>query len=354
MLTLAGLLIFLAAVAWLAPPGREDSDRPVYETAASQLIIPGCDQLHCFRVLVPWVLGRMPGPSLLKWKAYAVACTAAAAIVVMLLCSAWGLSRPAGRFAAAASATGFGSMYALYDPFTADPLMFLAGPLLLWLLALEYLAPAGIMAALLVAGKEFAVVPVYVHAAAQWIGGRRAAALRAAAIAAAVFAVWVALQVWLRSSYNYSFGVNPSVQPLSGGYLWYWLKSLPPAVAAFALVAEFGVLWILAPAGWRYAPAPLKQATMASVPAAAVLFYFQQPDRALWNFHFVMTPLAALVLSRVPVLLASATLAAFALANLRVGAQLSFVPASRATLTLSLVLGAACCVWLWRRQESIA
>jgi hypothetical protein len=67
-----------------------------------------------------------------------------------------------------------------------------------------------------------------------------------------------------------------------------------------------------------------------------------------------MTPLAALVLARVPVLLASATLVAFAFANLRVGAQLPFVPAARTTLTLSLVLGAACCVWLWRRQESIA
>jgi hypothetical protein len=318
------------------------------------LIIPGCDQLHCFRVLVPWVLGRLPGPSLLKWKAYAVVCTAAAAVAVLILCISWGLSRPAGLFAAVASAFGFGSMYALYDPFTADPLMFLAGPLLLWLLVAEHTALAAIMAALLVAGKEFAVVPVYIHAAAQWLGGRRAAALRGAAIAAGVLAVWAGLQIWLRSSYNYSFGVNPSVQPLNGGYLWYWVTSLPPPVALFALIAEFGVLWILAPAGWRYAPEPLRYAALASLPAAAVLFYFQQPDRALWNFHFVMTPLAALVLARVPVLLASATLVAFAFANLRVGAQLSFVPAARMTLTLSLVRGAACCVWLWRRQESIA
>jgi hypothetical protein len=302
-------------------------------------------------VLVPWVLGRLPGESLEKWQAYAVSCNAAAAIAVFLLCGAWGLPRRAAWYAALASAFGFGSMYTLYDNYTSDPLMFLAGPLLLLLMITDRQLIAGAVAAVFVTAKEFAAVPIYLSAAAALLDGRRQAAIRGALIAAAVFGVWLALTMWLRVAYNYSYGYNPSADPLHGGYLVHWYYSLNPVVAAFAIVAQLGVLWMLAPAGWRYAPASLRQVSIAALPAAAVLIYFQQPDRALWNFHFLITPLAGLTLSRVPVALASATLMAFALANLRFGAQLSFVPSSRTTLGLSFVLGAACCGWLWRQRE---
>ena len=348
------LTLILGVIAWAAPPGREDSDRHVYEQTASQIIIPNCDQLHCFRVLVPWLLGRVPGPSLWIWKSYAVICTSAAAIAVFLLCTAWAVPRRAGQYAAAASAFGFGSMYVLYDPFTSDPLMFLAGPLTLWLFAIDRPALSAGLAAVFIAAKEFAVVPVYIQSAVDWLEGRRRPAARVAAIASGVLAVWIGLQLWLRNAHDYSFGVNPSVQPLNGGYLWHWFKTLPVEVAIFAMVAQFGVLWILAPAGWRLAPARLRHASLASLLPAAVLIYFQQPDRALWNFHFLVTPLAGLVLARVPTLLAVATLAAFALANLRVGAQLAFVPASSVSLALSLLLGAVCCGWVWRRLEKLS
>jgi hypothetical protein len=86
---------------------------------------------------------------------------------------------------------------------------------------------------------------------------------------------------------------------------------------------------------------------MASIPVALVFAYVQQPDRALWNFHFVITPLAALVLYRLPAAMAWATVAAFAIANLRIGAQLMFIPAARVALALSIVLAAAGMIWAW-------
>jgi hypothetical protein len=347
------LAVVLGVIASLSPPTRDDSDRPTYELTAARLIIPGCDQLHCFRVLVPWVLGRLPGESLLKWKTYAASCNAAAAIAVFLLARRWGVSRRAAQYAVIASAFGFGSLYALYDPFTSDPLMFLIGPLVLWLLAIEREAVAGGLAALATLAKEFAVVPLYIHAVAQWMEGRRAVAVRATMMAVAAFAVWVGLQVWLRVAYGYTFGGNPSADPLHGGYLWWWYSHLNPMVALFAMAAEFGVLWMLAPMGWRFAPAALRHATLAAMLPAAALLYLQQPDRALWNFHFVVTPLAGLALARVPAALAVATLLAFAAVNLRVGSQLSFMPASRATFGVSLVLGAICCGWLWQHREDV-
>lgn len=349
----AGLLIVLSAIGWATPPPIDTSDRNIYEQMAADVIVPNCDLLHCFRVLVPWTLGRLPGPSLFKWKMYSVVCNAAAAIAVFLLCQAWGLTRRVAQIAAAATALGFGSMYTLFDPFTSDPLMFLAGPLLLWLPATGRLVAAGTTASLLIVAKEFAVVPVYMHAVMQWLEGRRAAAVRAAMIAAAVVGVWIALQLWLRMAHGYFFGATLSAQPLRGGYLWHWYTQTPGRIAIAVLLSEFGVLWLLAPVGWRYAPPRLRHAVLASLPPVAAFLYVQQPDRALWNFHFLVTPLAALVLARVPVALAATTLLVFAVGNLRVGAQLPFAPPASASLGVSLLLGGACCAWLWRQPERV-
>lgn len=345
------LVITFGVIAWMAPPPRE-SDRSIYQQMAAEIIVPQCEVLHCFRVLVPWTLGRLPGPSLVKWKAYAVVANAAAAIAVFQLCLAWRMRRRTALIAAAASAFGFGSMYTLYDPFTSDPLMFLAGPLLLWLLAIGRTASAGVLACVFVAAKEFAAVPVYMHAVAEWLAGRRAAAVRAALMAATAFAAWVALQLWLRTAYGYFYAPTPSAQPLRGGYLWHWYTETPASIAVAAMAAELGVLWLLAPVGWRFAAVQLRHAAIAAVPAAATLVYFQQPDRALWNFHFLITPLAALPLARVPSPLAALTLASFALGNFRFGAQLPFMPPSRVLLAVSFALGLACCAWLWRNPEA--
>ena len=54
------------------------------------MINPGCAEIHCFRVLVPWTIGAIPGNWLFKWKAYAVLANAGAAIAVFDLCLFFG------------------------------------------------------------------------------------------------------------------------------------------------------------------------------------------------------------------------------------------------------------------------
>jgi hypothetical protein len=61
-----------------------------------------------------------------------------------------------------------------------------------------------------------------------------------------------------------------------------------------------------------------------------------------------VTPLSGLVLERAPAALAWTTLGAFAVANLRIGAQLPGVPAARFALALSMVLAVASVVVTWR------
>jgi hypothetical protein len=134
---------------------------------------------------------------------------------------------------------------------------------------------------------------------------------------------------------------------MSGGYLAKWLSEQSARGAAIAMFNEFGVLWLLAPIGLFLAPAALRVFAVAAIPVALVFGYVQQPDRALWNFHFVVTPLSAIVLSRLPQAAAWTIIGLFAFANLRVGAQLPFVPAARAALALSLMVATGAMAWAW-------
>jgi hypothetical protein len=344
------LLIFMVAlgvIAYLAPEPAQLTDRAIYERTAREFIIPDCADLHCFRVLVPAVIGSLPGPSLPKWKAYAVAANAAAAILVLTLALAWLLPLRAAMMASTLSAFGFGSLYTLYDVFTADPLMFALGPLAALLLLRERFVIAAGIASIGVMAKEFAAAPLYVFAAASMLQRRFAPAWRALAAANCVLIVWLLLQFTLMLRFNYGYGDNPSTHLGSGGYLAKWLSEQSPRGAAVAMFNEFGVLWLLAPIGLMFAAPALRAFALASIPVAMVFGYVQQPDRALWNFHFVVTPLASLALHRLPAIAAWATIAAFAIANLRVGAQLPFVPAARVALALSILIPVGAMAWHW-------
>src|SRR5262249_60985750 len=88
---------------------------------------------------------------------------------------------------------------------------------------------------------------------------------------------------------------------------------------------------------------------IGALPLAAIFCYVQQPDRALWTFPFLATPLAALALEPAPLALAAATLVAFGIGNLRVGAQLPIAGLGRAALAASMLL-AVCDLWFVARK----
>ena len=344
----------LAAIAWWSPVPERATDRGLYEDMAAQWTIPHCNEPHCFRLLVPWTVGRLPGPAVAKWRAYAVIMNVVAGAGAAALCLAWGLSRRAAVMAAVASVFGFGSLYTLHDSFTADPLMFAIGPWLVWLLERQQLGWAALVAIAGVTAKEFAAAPVYVFAGASWLRGNFAMAIRVFAIGTLAFAVWLALQLFLMLRFDYSYGNSASANLAGGGYLAAWLNGMSGRAAVAAMVAEFGALWLLAPAGFLAAPRNLKLLVVAALPVAALFAYVQQPDRALWNFHFLVTPLAALVLARAPAPIAWATLGTFAFANLRLGAQIPAVPAARFALLLSVGLALACIGSSWRQRPVAA
>lgn len=344
--------VALGAIGWLSPDPDRVTDRGLYEATAAQTIVPDCSDLQCFRVLVPWVLGRLPGPSVVRWKVYAAVCNAAAAVAVFLLCLTMGLSRRGAVIAAAISAFGFGSLYTLHDPFTSDPLMFVVGPFVTNQLLAGRLGIATAVGIVGVLAKEFSAAPLYAFAAWQAVRRQWAPAIRALLAGNAAFLTWTTLTVTLMLRFNYSWGFSGigSANLSGGAALALWLRDQSPRGIFSAMFNEFGALYVLAPAGLLFAPRRLRELAVVSLPIAAIFCVIQQPDRALWNFHYLVVPLAAVVLERVIDGLAWPLVVLFAIGNLRVGAQLPFVPNARFALAGSCALAITAVVAAIRRQ----
>jgi hypothetical protein len=333
----------LAAIAWASPAPDHVTDRGLYEATAEHIIVLDCSDLQCFRVLVPWVVGRFPGASGLRWKTYAALSNAAAASGVWLLCLSLGMSRRVAWMASAISALGFGSLYTLHDPYTSDPLMFAIGPVLTIQLLAGRMALAAGVAIVGVLAKEFAAAPLYAFALYAATERRWLTAARAFAAGNATFIMWALLTLTLMLRFHYTWGWNGvgSANLTGGAALALWAGRQSTRGIAFAMFNEFGALYVLAPVGLLFASSRMRRLAVVSLPIAAVFAYVQQPDRALWNFHYLVAPLAALVLERVPAALAWAVIALFAVGNLRVGAQLPIAAAAHAAIAASLLLACA-------------
>ena len=352
----AALAVALGLIAFASPAPDHVTDRGLYEATEAQVIVPDCSDLQCFRVLVPWALGRLPGASIVKWKAYAALTNAAAAVAVFVWCLTLGMTTRSATIASTISAFGFGSLYTLHDPHTSDPLMFALGPVItneLWR------GRFGVAAGLGIAGvfaKEFAAAPLYAFAACSAVERRWLASAYAFVAGNAAFITWTLLTITLMLRFNYSYGWNGngSANFAEGAALALWLQKQSARGIAFAMFNEFGALYILAPAGFLFAPRRMRRLVLVSLPIAAVFGFVQQPDRGLWNFHYLVAPLAALVLARVPAPLAWSTVGLFVLGNLRVGAQLPISAVARVAIAGSLVLALVCVVAAWRQPVAAA
>lgn len=334
------LISVLAIVAAIAPTPRS-TDRGFYEQLGRAVIIRDCSDIHCFRPLVAAVLEHLPGPSLPKWKAYAVIANAIGALAVGSFCSLLGLSGPTAIAATWLSALGTGSLYSLYDCYTADPLMYMLGPLLAIHLWQGRTGRAGWIAAVGVLGKEFAAAPLWIFTAFAALSRRWSLAARLLLVATAVMIVWLAKQAGLMAFENYRYGFTASVDLLHGGYINSWLDRVGWSGAAMYLFTTFGALYVLMPAGFLRAGRDLRLLAIATVPAALAFLYVEQPERALWNFHFIAIPLAAVALDGLPLWLLASFVAASSVVGLRFGAQLDIQLMSRIALVMAMTIAAA-------------
>jgi hypothetical protein len=348
----SGIAILLAVIAAGAPPPVSD-DRGVYVDIGRQLPLPDCSNLHCARFLVATVVEHLPGPSLFKWKAYAVLANAGAAVAVGQFSLAVGLSEESWALAAWLSALGSGSLYTLFDCYTSDPLMYLIGPALSIVLLKGNIFRAGLLSALAVFAKEFAAVPLWMFTIVA-IFKRKWRQVREMLLSATtVTLLWLAEQAVLFAFYNYGYGTIRSTDIWHGGYFSFWMSSVGTIGAMKYLFIAFGALYLLLPVGWSCSPEQLRALALAAVPAVVVFVYVQQPERALWNYHFIVIPIAVAALGAVPAWASWLFVASFGVANLRFGAQMQTGYAGRLA-TVMTVLVALVVNWrtLARRRAS--
>lgn len=349
----AHLVLFagvLSAIALVAPAPSWPTDRDTYNRIGRELIVPGCSELHCFRVLVPWLLGLLPG-TILKWKIFAALCQAAAAVAMGCLASRFGLSLRTSLMVAWMTALGQGSLYTLFDPHTSDPLVHLLVPATSVLLFDGRTALAGVLAAAGIFAKEFAAVPLWVFAVGYLLQDRRREALQIGITAVAVTALWTAWQVFLHFAYGYSYGGSHAVDLLGGSFVVFWLESLGLRLVVLSIFLVYGAVYLLWPFGIAWGRDDLRRLTFAAAPMVLIFAALQQPDRGLWNFAFLILPAAGMVLDRAPAAFGWVFVAAFAVANLRYGAQLPIASLARVSILLSVVLAIAC-VWLARGRSA--
>ncbi len=337
----AGLLAVAGAMAFFAPEPAYETDRGVYERMGREWLVPGCNDFHCFRPLVSWVLGRLPGPPIVIWKAYAVLAQVGAGLAMASWVMRWGVSASTARMVAWLTALGSGACYTLFDPFTSDPLMHLLAPVLMLLIDRGGVVPATAIAAVGVMAKEFAAVPIIVGAAYRATRDQWRDASRLAVGGAVVVSVWAGWQLFARNILAYTTGPTYSADFTTGGFLVFWLLTLSPSLVVTLMALVLGGLWLLWPAGLLRGPRELRQLTLASLPAILIFNALQQPDRALWNFAFIVMPAAALVLDRVPPVMGWMFVAAQAVLNARFGAQLLQLPPARISFTIAAILAAA-------------
>jgi len=343
------LAVFLGVVSALAPEPWQ-TDREGYERLGRIYFHPGCESIHCFRVLVPWLLEALPGLSFPKWKAYSVICQAGAALGVARLCLTWGLTPRTALMASGLAAFGFGSLYTLYDPYTSDPLIHLLSPMVILLFSSGRATVAGGLGAVGVFAKEFAVIPFWILTGFSVLRRRWTELKETVGIAVGVTCVWLAWQTFLRVALAYRT-VEASGHLLSGAYLRVWVTALGIKLAAISVFTVFGGLYLLAPFGALRADDRLKGLLVAALPWVALMVYVQQADRALWNFFFLVVPAAVVILERVPGWLSWLFVASYGIANLRLGAQLDIVPRARYALLVSCVLALAMLLVVLRRQR---
>jgi hypothetical protein len=353
-----GLLLLnaaLAVVLQLAAPAQPvRSDRLEYEYAGKHGLEPGCPHdVYCYRVLVPLLLEQVPLDPDVRWRVYAATAKALAAFVVAVVVGSLTTVSHAPLLASFITQTTFGFTLTAYDPYTADPLVFLAAALLLLAWMREWLWLAIAVSVVGVFAKETVVLlsgsvalTALWHRRAQrgwqlWVGQ------------AALSAVTLFTFHWVMDTYfDWGMARNQASKFWEGSWLAVWYSNMDSYWRiAFLLFIPFGLIWLFITPGYRVAPARLRALAAGALLPMLALNYVQNPERALGNAFFVAVPLATLFLARLPIGVAWAVAVSNGLVTAKAGLSTDWLPST----TLLVIPAAASAAWaLWMGRSAFA
>lgn len=335
-----------SAIAGAAPRQPVLSDRNDYEYNFKNWLTAYCpNSIMCYRILVPALLEFVPVDAETRWRGYQfLTHTATGSVVAM---AAAPIASPV--LTTVVLQTSYAFTYTAYDPYTPDPFVFLIAALTLYLwladriLAMTMMAGAGVFA------KETVALIASAPAIAVLLSDR----LRKWRWFEPAIVAWSLLLFfhWYMDTYaGWTIRQSQSSNFLTGSWLVLWWRN-PIATKALLLFAPFGFGWVFAALGYRYATPPFRQLALGAILPIAALTYVQTPERALGNAFFVVVPLAAAFLSRVPPAARWTAAVTNGLVTAKIGLSAAWLPSS----TILMVPAAAAAAWAIaasRRQSS--
>ena len=270
---LIGALNLALAVTFflLAPVEPKLSDRDAYDYVAAHPFASNCPfSIYCYRVLVPVAVHQLPLDPDTSWRTYQVLSNAAAGSVIAVVTVR--STTPAAPFLASVMAqTSYGFTFTAYDPYAADPLVFLIAALLTWCWVHDRPWPALALSAIGIFAKETVALIAIAIALAALIERRpgwRRWLLPAFASGALLAAFHIISRVWL----NWEIASNPAAQLAHGSWLGLWWRNNPFIERkVYMLFATFGFGWVFAVLGWRIAPPSWRALAIGTIPPMLVL-----------------------------------------------------------------------------------
>ena len=340
--------VLSAAIAGMAPSQPVLSDRNDYEYNFQRWLWAYCpNTIFCYRILVPVLLEFTPIENETRWRSYQwLAHTATGTVVAMAVTP---IASP--LVTSVLTQSSYALTYAVYDPFSADPFVFLVAALTLYLWLLDRIFAMTLMASVAVFAKETVALVASVPAIAVMLS-ERTRRWRWWVPAILAWSVLLSFHWYMDTYGGWTVSQNPSAKLSNGAWLALWWRGNPSLVSkAVLLFAPFGFGWVFAVFGYRYATPALRQLALGTVLPIAALAYVQTPERALGNAFFVVVPLASVFLSRLPPGPAWAAAISNGLVTAKLGLSTAWLPSS-SLLMIPASLAAAWAIVSSRRQSA--
>lgn len=353
------LLNATLAAAIQALPASEPTrtDRLRYEYVGSHPLQPGCDPLdiiYCYRFLVPALLERVPIEPTLRWRLYRGAATAAAGTIVAIatgaITGAWHTP-----FAVTILTQGsYGFAFTAYDPYTADPFVFVCIAFLAWCWLYDRWRLALATGVLGLFAKETVVLMGAATALAALLPPRRPTwrlwVAQGVALALLLVTYRWALDTYLGWGLTATQGATQNALT-NGGWLSLWLEGNPPLTRIYLVFVTFAFGWLFALAGIPDSPPDLRRLALGTVVPFAALNYVQNPERAIGNVFFIILPLAGVALARVPAGLAITATALSTAISTRAATSSDWLPPTKYTLIVGAIAAGAVLRAYWHQRR---
>ncbi len=340
LLSLVFLNLTLALLLRLAAPVEPFlSNQSDYQYVGEHGLAPNCPkQTYCYRVLIPALVEHIPLALPIRWRVYQVVANTAAGVLIAVATVISLRQASAAIVASVMVQTSFGFAYTAYDPYTADPAVFLASSIILLSWLVNRPRAAGIVTVICVFVKESVAFIGAAPAIASLIWPRRDQWRLWTLQAVIAWTILLTFHLLMDHLFGWSLGTDPSyVYLVQGAQLRLWLSEQGPSLAAFYIFAPFGFAWLYALLGYCSAPKELRSLGLGSVLPFLILIYLQQPERALENGAFVIVPLAVAFLSRLPLSISLIAALTNGLFTAKVGSSTAWLPSAALLLAIAAI-----------------